>query len=74
MDMSSEKVYVAGHTGLLGKSVHKLFSEYGFDLEAKDSSELDLRNSDQVFDFISKYTPPNLYNTQYLKKSAFIAP
>ena len=59
-DMNSEKVYVAGHTGLLGKSVNERFSEYGFDLEVKDSSELDLRNSDQVFEFISKSKPDGI--------------
>ena len=58
--MKSEKVYVAGHTGLLGKSVKEKFSEYGFDLEVKDSSDLDLRNCDQVFDFISKSKPDGI--------------
>lgn len=59
-DMNSEKVYVAGHTGLLGKSVNKLFSESGFDLIVKTSSELDLRNSEQVFNFISKSKPDGI--------------
>ena len=58
--MSSEKVYIPGHSGLLGKSVQKMFSRRGFDLELRDSSELDLRNADQVLDFISKIMPDGI--------------
>lgn len=58
--MNSEKIYVAGHTGLLGKSVEKLFLENGFNLEVRNSSELDLRNTNQVFDFISKAKPDGI--------------
>ncbi len=58
--MSSETVYVPGHSGLLGKSVQKLFSEHGFNLELRDSSELDLRNADQVFEFVAKTKPDGI--------------
>ncbi|CAN2170798.1 WcaG Nucleoside-diphosphate-sugar epimerases [Candidatus Nanopelagicaceae bacterium] len=60
MYVSSEKVYIPGHSGLLGKSVQKIFSEHGFDLELRNSWELDLRNADQVFEFISKTKPDGI--------------
>lgn len=60
MDVSAEKVYIPGHSGLLGKSVQKLFSERGFNLEFRNSSELDLRNTDQVFEFISRTMPDGI--------------
>ncbi len=60
MHVSVEKVYIPGHSGLLGKSVQKLFSESGFDLEIRNSSELDLRNAEQVFEFVSKTKPDGI--------------
>lgn len=60
MNVNSEKVYIPGHSGLLGKSVQKLFSKHGFDLELRNSSELDLRNADQVFEFISQIRPDGI--------------
>jgi GDP-L-fucose synthase len=58
--VSAEKVYIPGHNGLLGKSVQNLFSERGFDLELRNSSELDLRNAEQVFEFVSKTKPDGI--------------
>ncbi len=60
MHVSVEKVYIPGHSGLLGKSVQKLFSDRGFDLEIRNSSELDLRNAEQVFEFVTKAKPDGI--------------
>ena len=60
MSVHSEKVYIPGHSGLLGNSVRKIFSEYGFDLELRNSSELDLRNPGKVLAFISSTKPDGI--------------
>ena len=60
MHMSLEKIYIPGHSGLLGKSVQKKFSEWGFDLQLRNSSELDLRNAGQVLEFISDTKPDGI--------------
>jgi len=57
VDVNSEKVYVAGHNGLLGKSVRKLFSERGYELELRSSLDLDLRSTGHVFEFLSRSRP-----------------
>ncbi len=60
MDVKLEKVYIAGHNGLLGKSVQKAFSNHAFELVLQTSIELDLRDSESVFDFIYATKPDGI--------------
>lgn len=54
----TDKVYVAGHRGMVGTAVFKKLAEEGFtNLVAKTSSELDLRNQEEVHSFISSEKP-----------------
>ena len=57
MDVIAEKIYLAGHSGLLGKSMSKLLSAERFSLETRSSSDLDLRNSDCTYDYLSDLRP-----------------
>lgn len=51
----SSSIYVAGHTGLVGSSIVRLLQKNGFtNLLLKSSSELDLRNSNQVDSFFKE--------------------
>lgn len=52
------RVYVAGHRGLVGSALWRMFEREGFgNLIGHTSGQLDLRNRDQVFRFFSKETP-----------------
>lgn len=52
------KIYVAGHRGMVGSAiVRKLESQSYRNLVIKTSSELDLRNRQEVFDFFSDAKP-----------------
>lgn len=51
----SDKIYVAGHNGLLGSAIVRLLNEKGYtNLITKSSKELDLRNSQDVESFFSE--------------------
>lgn len=53
--------YVAGHRGLVGSALVRRLSEAGFtNVVGKTSAELDLRNRDAVFDYISTRRPKYL--------------
>ncbi len=48
------KIYVAGHRGMVGSAlVRRLESEGYCNIIVKTSRELDLRNQQAVFDFLS---------------------
>ena len=52
------KIYVAGHTGLVGSSLLKNLQSKGYhNFVLRDIFELDLRNQAQVFDFFEKEKP-----------------
>jgi len=52
------KFYVAGHNGMVGAAVWRHLEASGFtNLIGKRSSELDLRNRDEVFDFFEAEQP-----------------
>jgi GDP-L-fucose synthase len=54
----NSKIYVAGHTGLVGSSVIKVLKARGFKkIFFKKSSELDLRNQQNVFRYLKKIKP-----------------
>ena len=54
----NSKIYVAGHTGLVGSSVLKVLKERGFKkIFFKKSSELDLQDQQKVFNYLKKIKP-----------------
>jgi len=61
-ETKSAKVYVAGHRGLVGKALTNQLKNEGFaNLIARTSSELDLRNQDQVRQFFKENRPDYVY-------------
>jgi len=56
--MNEEKVYIAGHQGMVGTAVLNLFESKGYtNIITRSSSELDLRNQQAVQEFMSKEQP-----------------
>lgn len=54
----TDKIYVAGHNGLLGSAIIRLLKEKGYaNLITKSSKELDLRNSKEVETFFKENSP-----------------
>ena len=54
----SERVFVAGHRGLVGSAIWRRFEADGFeDLVGRTSTELDLRDRDAVFAFFDQARP-----------------
>jgi GDP-L-fucose synthase len=54
----NSKFYVAGHNGMVGAAVWRHLEASGFtNLIGKRSSELDLRNRSEVFDFFERQKP-----------------
>lgn len=54
----SSKIYIAGHTGMVGSAVHRLLSNQGFNnIITATSKILDLRNSNQVKLFFKENKP-----------------
>jgi GDP-L-fucose synthase len=52
------KIYVAGHTGMVGSAIWNALKEKGYDnLVGKSSKELDLRNQKSVLDFFENEKP-----------------
>jgi GDP-L-fucose synthase len=58
MIYKTSKIYITGHSGMVGSAVFKEFKSNGFKhIIYKSSKELDLRNQNQVNDFILKEKP-----------------
>mgnify|MGYP002124696250 CR=1 FL=1 len=56
--MSANKIYIAGHTGMVGSSILEAFQQRGYaDIITKSSSELDLRRQADVETFIHQVKP-----------------
>ncbi|MBC7402575.1 MAG: GDP-L-fucose synthase [Microbacteriaceae bacterium] len=54
----SSRIYIAGHRGLVGSALWRHLTDEGFtDLVGASSSELDLRNRDDVFEFMREKRP-----------------
>ncbi|MDT0540973.1 GDP-L-fucose synthase [Croceitalea sp. P059] len=54
----NNKIYIAGHRGMVGSAVWRAFSKAGYNnIIGKTSKELDLRNKSEVFDFIKNEKP-----------------
>lgn len=57
IDLNS-KIYIAGHTGMVGSACWKMFKQKGYkNLIGKSSSELDLRNYNEVMKFLNQERP-----------------
>ena len=53
-----DKIYVAGHTGLVGSAIMRTLAKYGYNnLLTRDLHELDLRNQQAVNDFFVQEKP-----------------
>jgi len=58
------KIYVAGHSGMLGSSIVRQLEERGFEnLVLRTSSELDLTNQAAVREFFAKEQPDYVFLT-----------
>jgi len=56
------KIYIAGHRGMVGSSIHRLLQQKGFsNILVRTSQELDLRNQQEVFDFFEKEKPAYVF-------------
>ena len=54
----TDKIYVAGHNGLVGSAIVRLLKSKGYtNIITRTSSELDLRNQTVVKDFFEKEKP-----------------
>lgn len=56
-NLHSKKVFVAGHQGLVGKSLIRTLADYDVDIITVDKSELDLRNQTAVIEFLDGARP-----------------
>lgn len=52
-----QKVFIAGHRGMVGSAIWRLFENNNFELIGKTSKELDLRDQNEVNDFYDQYRP-----------------
>ena len=58
----TDKIYVAGHTGLVGSALVRLLQDKGHtNIITRSSSELDLREQQAVRDFFSKEKPDYVF-------------
>jgi len=54
----NNKVYIAGHNGMVGSAIHRRLLKEGFtNIITRSSKELDLRNQQQVTDFFAAQKP-----------------
>lgn len=58
----SAKIYIAGHRGMVGSAIHRKLEKEGFtNFVTRVSSELDLRNQQQVIDFFAQEKPDYVF-------------
>jgi GDP-L-fucose synthase len=56
------KIYIAGHKGMVGSAIHRKLVKEGFtNFITRNSSELDLRNQQQVSDFFTAEKPDYVF-------------
>ena len=56
------KIYIAGHKGMVGSAIHRKLVKEGFtNFVTRSSSELDLRNQQQVSDFFAQEKPDYVF-------------
>ena len=59
---NSDKIYIAGHNGMVGSSILRLLQKQGFtNLIYKTSSELDLRSQSEVDRFFFDHRPDYVF-------------
>ena len=59
MKLNKAKIFLAGHKGLVGAAVYKLFKKNGFtNVIIISKKELDLTNSTNVINFLKKKNLP----------------
>ena len=59
---NSEKIYIAGHNGMVGSSIRRKLESEGFNnLLLRDSKQLDLRNQQVVNDFFAEEKPDYVF-------------
>lgn len=57
-----DKIYVAGHRGMVGSAIVRKLQKEGFDnIVTRTSKELDLRNQQAVDDFFAKEKPDHVF-------------
>ncbi|MEP6645559.1 MAG: GDP-L-fucose synthase [Saprospiraceae bacterium] len=60
--ISSDKIFIAGHTGMVGSAIVRKLTEKGYDnLILRTSREMDLRNQNQVLSFFEKEKPAYVF-------------
>lgn len=58
----NSKIYIPGHTGMVGSAIYRRLTALGYsNLIGRSSSELDLRNQDQVITFFKNERPEYVY-------------
>ena len=58
----SDKIYIAGHQGMVGSAIFRLLTKLGYhNLLTADRSELDLLSQQQVADFFAKHQPDYVF-------------
>ena len=58
----TNRIYVAGHRGMAGSAIMRKLNESGFsNIITKTSSELDLRNQQNVNDFFENEKPDYVF-------------
>lgn len=56
--MKNKNIYIAGHKGLVGSALHRALSSRGYsNIITKTSTELDLRNTSDVYNFFETQSP-----------------
>jgi GDP-L-fucose synthase len=59
---TNDKIYIAGHKGMVGSAIQRKLSEQGFNnIITRDSSELDLRNQQAVAEFFEQEKPDYVF-------------
>ncbi|MDP5120616.1 MAG: GDP-L-fucose synthase [Spirosomaceae bacterium] len=58
----TDKIYIAGHRGMVGSAIHRNLKNAGFtNFVSRTSSELDLRNQQAVLDFFNAEKPDYVF-------------
>lgn len=61
MDVN-DRIYIAGHRGMVGSAIYRKLTEAGFNqIITRSSKELDLRNQQQVADFFAAEKPDYVF-------------
>src|SRR5688572_5701602 len=59
---SNDKIYIAGHRGMVGSAIHRRLKKEGFEnFVFRTSDQLDLRNQQAVADFFANEKPDHVF-------------